>query len=431
MKIIYLKKAIHYLIASSITLNSFSLLPSFAEIDAEEKNSVEMGVSSNFLNTEYFKQIPVNDYIIGSGDTLRISISREYPELLTLATVDGEGTIYLPRTNRIFVKGLSIKELNKLLDQRYKEFVKFPAAEVEVSSYRPIKVLVNGEVANPGVKTLEGSMSFDNEEQSTISSNLGSMSNNYNTSTIEKKLDQSILGLLGNTNTNAGNFNLSDSSLGNGMNQYRNTTNYYFPTVIDALRDSGGLTEYSDLTSVEIIRRNNISEGGGKMKTTLNLEGLFYSTDDSQNIRIYDGDIINVSRLEEPNGLILTRAIRAKINPSSINILVAGRVNNPGLTLVFRDSTLNDAIDLAGGTKLLKGPVRYVSFNNNGTLDKRQFRYSRKNKRGSYKNPYLSNGDVIIVGDSALSITNDIITEFTAPFTGLFTTYALIKTLDD
>ena len=431
MKIIYLKKAIHYLIASSITLNSFSLLPSFAEIDAEEKNSVEMGVSSNFLNTEYFKQIPVNDYIIGSGDTLRISISREYPELLTLATVDGEGTIYLPRTNRIFVKGLSIKELNKLLDQRYKEFVKFPAAEVEVSSYRPIKVLVNGEVANPGVKTLEGSMSFDNEEQSTISSNLGSMSNNYNTSTIEKKLDQSILGLLGNTNTNAGNFNLSESSLGNGMNQYRNTTNYYFPTVIDALRDSGGLTEYSDLTSVEIIRRNNISEGGGKMKTTLNLEGLFYSTDDSQNIRIYDGDIINVSRLEEPNGLILTRAIRAKINPSSINILVAGRVNNPGLTLVFRDSTLNDAIDLAGGTKLLKGPVRYVSFNNNGTLDKRQFRYSRKNKRGSYKNPYLSNGDVIIVGDSALSITNDIITEFTAPFTGLFTTYALIKTLDD
>ena len=61
---------------------------------------------------------------------------------------------------------------------------------------------------------------------------------------------------------------------------------YYFPTVIDALRDSGGLTEYSDLTSVEIIRRNNISKGGGKMKTTLNLEGLFYSTDDSQNIRM-------------------------------------------------------------------------------------------------------------------------------------------------
>ena len=99
--------------------------------------------------------------------------------------------------------------------------------------------------------------------------------------------------------------------------------------------------------------------------------------------------------------------------------------------MVFRDSTLNDAIDLAGGTKLLKGPVRYVSFDNNGTLDKRTFRYSRKHKRGGYKNPYLSNGDVIIVGDSALSITNDIVNEFTAPFTGIFTTYTLFKALRD
>ena len=57
------------------------------------------------------------------------------------------------------------------------------------------------------------------------------------------------------------------------------------------------MTEYSDLRSVEIIRRNNISEGGGKIKTTLNLEGVFYSTDDSQNIRIFDGDIIKVGRL--------------------------------------------------------------------------------------------------------------------------------------
>ena len=76
------------------------------------------------------------------------------------------------------------------------------------------------------------------------------------------------------------------------------------------------------------------------MKTTLNLEGLFYNTDDSQNIRIYDGDFIMVIRLANPNGLILTRAIRAGINPSSINILVAGRVNNPGLTVVFRDLSL-------------------------------------------------------------------------------------------
>ena len=406
------------MIISTISFNSILIPPLLSGFNTEEKNPIELKSQINNLNTNYFNNIPVNDYIIGTGDSLRISISREYPELLSVVTVDGEGTIYLPRTNRIFVKGLSIKELKNLLDERYKEFVKFPAAEVEVYSYRPIKVLVNGEVANPGIKTLEGAISLRNESNN--SNYFPSVTNQNNNS----QLDQTLLNLLSPENPSVMSPNFDES-------QFRDKTNYYFPTVIDAIRDSGGLTEYSNLESVEIIRRNNISEGGGKIKTTLNLEGLFYNTDDSQNIRIYDGDIINLSKLEKPNGLILTRAIKAKINPASIKILVAGRVNNPGLTTVFRDSTLNDAIDLAGGTKLLKGPVRYVSFENNGTLDKRTFRYSRKHRRGGFKNPYLSNGDVIIVGDSALSITNDIIKEFTAPFTGIFSTYALIKAVND
>ena len=412
------------MIISTISFNSISFLPLLSELNTDEKNSIELKSKSNSLNTNYFKKIPVNDYIIGSGDSLRISISREYPELLSMVIVDGEGTIYLPRTNRIFVKGLTIKEFKNLLNERYKEFVKFPDAEVEVTSYRPIKVLVNGEVANPGVKTLEGAMSLKNDFNN--ESNLFPMGTSQrNTSALQ--LDQRLL-----QERMIDSFqNTPQTSMNYEFKRYRDKTNYYFPTVIDAIRNSGGLTEYSDLKSVEIIRRNNISAGGGKVKTTLNLEGLFYNTDDSQNIRIYDGDIINLSKLDKPNGLILTRAMKAKINPASINILVAGRVNNPGLTTVFRDSTLNDAIDLAGGAKILKGPVRYVSFENNGELDKRTFKYNRKHKRGGYKNPYLSNGDVIIVGDSALSITNDIIKEFTAPFTGLFTTYSLIKAVND
>ena len=412
------------MIISTLSLNSISITPLLSETNTTEKNTIDFKYKANSLDTNYFKKIPQNDYIIGSGDTLRISISREYPELLSLVTVDGEGTIYLPRTSRIFVEGLSIKELNNLLNQRYKEFVKFPNVEVEVTSYRPIKVLVNGEVANPGVKTLQGSITLASQDQEL---NIDPLKIPQKTPNLNQEIDPNLLQILGENRLQK----TSQMNPEYNLMQYRSKTNYYFPTVIDAIRESGGLTEYSDLKSVEIVRRNNISEGGGKMKTTLNLEGLFYSTDDSQNIRIYDGDIINLSRLEKPNGLILTRAIKAKINPASINILVAGRVNNPGLTRVFRDSTLNDAIDLAGGTKILKGPVRYVSFNNNGTLDKRTFRYNRKHKRGSYKNPYLSSGDVIIVGDSALSITNDIINEFTAPFTGIFTTYSLIKAVND
>ena len=40
----------------------------------------------------------------------------------------------------------------------------------------------------------------------------------------------------------------------------------FFPTVFDAIRSSGGITQFSDLTSIRVIRKNNLSDGGGKMK---------------------------------------------------------------------------------------------------------------------------------------------------------------------
>ena len=35
---------------------------------------------------------------------------------------------------------------------------------------------------------------------------------------------------------------------------------------------------------------------------------------------------------------------------------------------------------MAGGTKVMKGPVTFVRFNNDGTIDKRKFQFKRKAK---------------------------------------------------
>ena len=157
-----LKRLCKYTLITYLSIYSFSNTYIISEEDIFPSEEKLIDAKKSSLNENYFNQIPKNDYIIVSGDTLRISISREYPELFSVTTVDGEGTIYLPRVNRIFVKGLSIKELNSLLTISFKEFVKYPAVEVEIESYRPIKVLVNGEVDNPGVKTLEGAMTVNN-----------------------------------------------------------------------------------------------------------------------------------------------------------------------------------------------------------------------------------------------------------------------------
>ena len=143
----------------------------------------------------------------------------------------------------------------------------------------------------------------------------------------------------------------------------------------------------------------------------------------SQNIRIYDSDIIKIKRNQNANTNLLAKAILSKLNPKFIKVFVSGRVKRPGFQSVSRVSVLSDAIDMAGGAKIVRGPVTFIRFNPDGTIDKRKMRLT-KNKRGQFSNPNLRDGDLI-------TLTNEVLTEITSPFQGIFSTYALIKAVTD
>ncbi len=382
--------------------NKFKLFVSFFLIIAGFNNSHffaanEIKSNKSNISTDYLQKMPNNDYIIGTGDQLNIIVSRFYPELTSRPVVDGEGTIYIPKLKRIYVEGLTINELNNLLNKAYLEFVKYPDAEVEIFSYRPIRVFVQGEVENPGLQVINGSYSLGN----IINKNLG--------------LQDSIK--FENEITNPNDDNLKDKP--------------FFPTVFDAIRSSGGITQFSDLSSIQVIRKNNLSDGGGKIQTTINFQDVLLTGDNSQNIRLYDGDIIRVKKSKQSNLVILQKSISSRLSPKFLNVFVTGRVNRPGNTTVSKASTLVDAIDIAGGAKVIKGPITFLRFNNDGTIDNRKFPLRKRSQRGSYKNPYLRNGDLIIVGESFLTQSNQIINEFTSPFVGIFSTYGLIKAISD
>ena len=206
--------------------------------------------------------------------------------------------------------------------------------------------------------------------------------------------------------------------------------NDYFPTISDAIRSSEGITSFSDLDNIKIIRRNNFSNGGGQITASLNFEDVLSGKDISQNIRIYDGDKIIIKKTDIENNLNLTRSIKSNLSPPFVSVFVTGRVR-PGDITVARSSVLNDAVDLAGGAKVLKGPVNFIRFNNDGTIDNRKFRYKKQSERGTYENPFLRNGDLIIVDESAVTAVNQVITELTGPITGIFSTYGLIKLISE
>ena len=341
---------------------------------------------STSLSVDYLKQIPDSNYIIGPGDSILIIVSRDYPELNSTVTIDGEGTINLPKLAKIFVQNLSTNELKDLLNKAYKEYVKYPSVEVVIKSYRPIKVLVQGEVNKPGLINLQGSLTVTKK--------------NSNNEPIPKK-------------------NLS----------LENHFNYYFPTVLDAIRESGGITPFSDLTKVQLLRRNSFSSGNEMMYTTLNFEQVLLG-DRSQNLRIYDSDIIKIPKTDKKNDHIIRKATLAKINPSFASVFVFGRVNSSGTLKVPREAVLNDAIEMAGA-KFLKGPLKFVRYNNDGSIDRRKFRYKPNAKRGAYNNPSLKDGDFMLVGSSGLANSAEVINEVTSPFVGILSTYGLIKALQD
>ena len=279
--------------------------------------------------------------------------------------------------------------MNNILNEEYLNYVRFPEVESLIIKHRDIKVLVDGAVNNPGIQILKGSVS---------------------------EIDAS--------------FN-SSANLINGFSGRGAKTINYFPKVFDAIRVAGGINQFSNIKEITLIRKNSISNGGGKKITTLNIEDITKNYSSPQNIRIYDGDKIKVATLDKPNDKLIGSAIKSNLSPRFINIIVTGRVNFPGEIRIGRSGTLNDALDIAGGVKVLKGKIRHISLASDGSIQKNIIKYRRRNKRGSKNNPYLKDGDIVFVGDSFLSSSSEVIREITSPLQGIYSTYAIIEALTD
>ena len=187
---------------------------------------------------------------------------------------------------------------------------------------------------------------------------------------------------------------------------------------------------YADLENIEITRINTLSNGGGRIKTNINLLDSLDLKDPSQNIRIFDGDTIKVNRNEIPALEQISKAMQSNINPKFINVSIGGRVESPGPLKIGKNSSLNEAIALSG-IKVIRGKIRFLRYKNDGRIDFRKFKFKNSSKPGSYKNPYLKDGDFIVVGKGVLNNTNEVITDITSPLQGILSSYGLYKMITD
>ena len=330
------------------------------------------------IGVDYFKKNNNDDYILGEGDGLNIIVSRDLPQFNGNYVIDPLGKINLPRLKRIYVQGLTIKELESLLSEKYKDYLINPDIEVYVNSFRPVRILVKGEVKEPGLYVLPGS------------------------------------------------FKIQSTKIGEAKNEAATS----FPSLFSGLKIAGGITEYSDIQSIKVIRKNSISKGGGQKVKELNLIEFLENNDDKQNIRLRDNDYIEVRKSDKPLLDQLLLAGRTNLNPKFINVNIFGKVANPGNIKVKKLTTLNDAIFMAGGTKILKGKIRFARRTSDSKVEKRLFKYNINSKAGSYSNPILDEGDIVFVGRSSFNVANEVLNEVTSPFVGIFATYKVFDIFD-
>lgn len=338
------------------------------------------------LNVNYLSKEDKSDYLLGPGDRIFLSISDALPEESIAPAIPASGYIYFPQIGKLYVSGLTVPELIELLNIKYKDILKEPQIKLNIISYRPVRVLVKGEVDTPGLISLAGDF------------------------------NQRI----SNTNYKPGDLNSKEKVISN-----QEIILSPFPTVFDVLQKAGGITNYSKLSEIELIRKDSISNGGGSKKTTINFLDFINNNALSNNLRVLDNDIIIVKRSDSELTKQLSQALKSNLNPKFVDVFVTGRVKIPGKTSVSSSSSLSDAIDVSGGAKFIRGNITFIRFNKDGSTDKRIFPYRSKNKRGSYQNPYLRNGDIIRVGDSIASNTAEILQEFVSPFLGIYGTYKI------
>jgi polysaccharide biosynthesis/export protein len=87
-------------------------------------------------------------YLLGPGDTLRISVFGE-PDLSGTFRISDNGAIALPLVGQVSAQGLSVPELQRRLVTLFgSKAIKSPDVTVQVDAYRPFFIL--GEVKTPG-----------------------------------------------------------------------------------------------------------------------------------------------------------------------------------------------------------------------------------------------------------------------------------------
>ena len=370
-------------------------------------------VTNEITDTSYLKSgNKLDDYILDTGDTISIQFIKT-PEFSGTYRIDEQGEIYLPRLKNSYIRGLTIKELQNLLEIKFSDFLIEPELYIRLLNYKSIRISINGEVRNPGRYKFSP---FDSSKSSSV---------------INESNSSNILSSQARKQSTTNSFTENNMSRTSISLDNTKKNNEYLTTLSSSIRRAGGLTSFSDIRNIEIIRDIPLGKGGGKKRTILDFSNYLYQLDSSLDLQLYDGDYISIPRLNQPEPNILKLSIITGLTPKFISVNISGQIENPGTVRLPVEASVVDALNLAGPTKVLSGKIFLIRYQSDGSLLRKNLRISSNAKPGSSKNPILKDGDFITVKNSFLGKSAEALRTITEPFIGVYTTKELIESFNE
>ena len=317
------------------------------------------------LNSSENKTIK-SEYILDSGDVIFIDFIGLESYFSGNYPVNQNGNLYLPEIGFLSARGKTLKELKEILYREYEKIILNLEIELEMMNYRLLQIFIGGEVNNPGLYQIDYKRIISKGKFFT----------------------------------------------------------YKSPRIFDIIKKANGITNDADLSSIRIIRNNSKKYGGGKIEANVSLLALLNDGDQTQNIKLYDGDSIFIGKSNENTLEQILKINRTNLSPSKINVFVTGNVLKPGSVKVPQSSSLLTAISQAGGEKNLTGKIEFIRLKESGKTEKRIFKLNTNAKKGSPNNPFLIQGDIIVVRKNLLGKTTTSLKEITNP---ILSSYGLYK----
>jgi len=183
------------------------------------------------------------------------------------------------------------------------------------------------------------------------------------------------------------------------------------PTLVDALIEAGGVTNFANISEV-LVRRTH---GNDRTETiALNFWDSLVSEPTAINLMLRDGDAVIVPRLSSEQNLDQSLIARSSIAPSVVQVKVVGEVTRPGEVEVSPASSLSSAIATAGGPTEdanLK-EVAFIRVSENGQ-DINSEILDLRNLTDSFQ---VQAGDVIVVPKTGVASSLDFIGSLLNPF---------------